>query len=162
MKDLHHKIMGVVVLIVSILFSGIFFFFLYDISLGVALFFALPMGVLINLLYQMGSYPHLTKQTVRLNVLTQIWMGWLVVIVSLIMIIVFFLTNIDEAVAVSILAGIFLVSLFAFIRPYDRWLEKELNIENKEKVEPVPKAAVQPETKPVKAAPKKRKKSKSK
>lgn len=126
-RDKKHRINSTIVVIVSFIIAlGIFFFQKGRFGDEIAAIAALITGIFINVLYQYSYLRHLEHNMTRVNAMTQVWLGVIIMASGFVTIILNTVFNVEFSTAVIWMAGITLVILFLSIKHFDRYLEEKI------------------------------------
>ena len=128
MAEVKERIITTIVLIVSLVVAGLIFTLLNTrFSAEAALLVALPLGILINVVYLLAFYEESHDAKKKINTLTQIWAGIIIIASSVIVGIIRLIFEVDISTLLICLTAAVLILIFASIRRYDRFLESRIS-----------------------------------
>jgi hypothetical protein len=126
MRDKEHRILATVVLLLSVLFSYIMFTILNKTrSTEISAVIAFSAGILVVVGYQLFNFKNLQHKTTKINSLTQIWLG-LMLVVACIFVLILAAAGVEFSTALLWMCGIVLAMLFLSIKKFDEFLEHRI------------------------------------
>jgi ABC-type Fe3+-siderophore transport system permease subunit len=126
MRDKEHRVLATVVLVLGVVLAYLIFNILRKTrSTEVSAIIAFSAGILIVVGYQLFNFKNLQHKTTKINSLTQIWLGLMLVVAS-IFILILSASGMEFATALMWMAGIVLAMLFLSIKKFDEFLEKKI------------------------------------
>ncbi len=132
MADVKERIITTIVLVVSLIVAGFIFILLNSrFSTEMALLVALPLGILINIVYLLAFYEETHDKKKKVNTLTQIWAGCVIIVASIIVGILHAIFNIEIGTLLIYLTVVVLILIFVSIKKYDNYLETRLAVKSK-------------------------------
>ncbi len=127
-RDKKHRILATQILLSSLAFAAFIFFFMRNsVSDEIAATWAFAAGVSLNVLYHFFYLEYMEHNLSKINSLTQVWLGIIIVISSIITIILNTLFNVEFSTAVIWMSGIVLLLMFTTIKKFDVYLEHKIN-----------------------------------
>ena len=125
MRDKTHRIgMTIVVVVTFLLCIGLFYLLIQKFAEDISAVLSLIIGVLIVLSYLFYNYKNLSHDISRVNALTQIWLGLIIVVGSIISILIYLIFGVEFSNVLLIMSGIVIILLFLSVRKFDIYLEK--------------------------------------
>lgn len=126
MRDKEHRVLATVVLVLGVVLAYLIFNLLRKTrSTEVSAIIAFSAGILIVVGYQLFNFKNLQHKTTKINSLTQIWLGLMLVVAS-IFILILSASGMEFGTALMWMAGIVLAMLFLSIKKFDEFLEKKI------------------------------------
>jgi len=127
MRDKKHRIINTLMLVAALAFAMLIFNFLSTArSNEVSAVIAFCAGVLIVVVYQLFNYKKLEHKTSKINSMTQIWLGLLLVVSGITVLILNVSFLVEFSTALIWMSGIVLALMFLSIKKFDTYLEKEI------------------------------------
>jgi peptidoglycan biosynthesis protein MviN/MurJ (putative lipid II flippase) len=134
MRDTKHRVLTTIVTVISLAVCFAVFQYLSQTkSIEVAAVIAFILGILIVLFYQIFNYKNLSHSISRVNSLTQIWLGLIIIVAGIITVLLNLSFGVEFSTALIWMAGLVLLLLFLTIKHFDSYLEKKVDVGKKAK-----------------------------
>jgi hypothetical protein len=154
---LHHRhkqrlLTTIVSLIVLSVAVDVFIFLMPILPLEVCLLYSFTVAIGLVTAYQCYNYRHSHEHLTLVNTLTQIFLGTILFVASIIILVLYALTGMDIINALLILSVIVVIITFLFLKRFDEFLEREVQGKFPMGVAPSPHHGSSPHTAPSHAA----------
>ena len=126
MRDKKHRIINTIILVAGFIIAIGVFFMIKSINTNeIAAIIAFCTGVIIIIMHQMFTFKNLKHKITKINSLTQIWLGVLILVASIMVLALHSWFGVDFSTALIWMASLIIIMILLSIKKFDKFIEKK-------------------------------------